>query len=246
MLEVSIFLIALISSFIGIMIPWVSSALSVSSMILLWIPIQIAKTTYQIGNAWTNLWGLIPLLKSQKLRKDLIIPLCFITFISWVIWGKILINIPSDILMKLTWVFMMLLLVVNIYSKSLWILPSEISKRRKVLGFWAYFTLNIFFSIFPMWSGILYQFLHTFFFRVTNLEARLMWCITTLPFVAWFIFPVIQSWFYNITYMFLFTLWWYLWGYIWAKSSIKLWNSILKKILMFWLFGLGIYFLFFA
>ena len=147
MFEVSIFLIAFISSFIGIMIPGVSSALSVSSMILLWIPVQIAKTTYQIGNLWTSLWGLIPLLKSQKLRKDLIIPLCFIAFISWASWGKILINIPSDILMKLTWAFMMLLLIVNIYSKSLWIHPSEVSKRRKILGFWAYFSLNIFFFL---------------------------------------------------------------------------------------------------
>jgi uncharacterized membrane protein YfcA len=246
MLEVSLFLIAFISSFIGIMIPWVSSALSVSSMILLWIPVQIAKTTYQVGNVWTNLWGLIPLWKGQKLRKDLIIPLWFIALISWFIWGGILITIPSHILLKLTGAFMMVLLIINIYSKSLWIHPSEVSRKRKVLGFWAYFFLNIFFSVFPMWSGILYQFLHTFFFRVTHLEARLMWCIFTVPFVIWFIFPVIQSWLYNLTYMFLFTLWWYLGGYVWARSSIKLWNTVLKNILTIWLFVLGIYFMFFA
>ena len=229
------------------MIPWISSALSVSSMILLGIPVQVAKTTYQIGNVWTNLWALFPLLKSQKkLRKDLIIPLAFIALVSGFIWGKILINIPSDILVKLTWAFMMMLLAVNIRSKSLWIHPSEVSKRRKILGFSAYFLLNIFFSIFPMWAGILYQFLHTFFFRVTNLEARLMWCIATLPFVIWFIFPVIQSWFYNVTYMILFTLWWYLWGYFGAKAGIKLGNTWLKKILIWWLFLLGTYFIFFA
>jgi hypothetical protein len=57
-----------------------------------------------------------------------------------------------------------------------------------------------------MGTGILYQFLHTFFFRVTNLEARLMGCFLTFPFVLGFIVPVVQSGYYNITHIIIFTI----------------------------------------
>jgi hypothetical protein len=150
---------------------------------------------------------------------------------------------PAFLLLKLTWAFMIGLLLVNSFSKSLGVISSEISKRRKYVGFSAYFLLNIFFSVFPMWAGVLYQFLHTFFFRVTNLESRLMWCILTIPFVLGFIVPVIQSGFYNVIHILMFTIGWYIGWYVWAHSGIKLGNTWLKKILMAWLFLLGIYFL---
>jgi hypothetical protein len=51
-------------------------------MILLGLPVQLAKTTYQIGNLGINLGALMPLLRSQKLRKDLITPLMLLSLIS--------------------------------------------------------------------------------------------------------------------------------------------------------------------
>ncbi len=246
MLEFQIFLIALISSFLWQIVPWMTSALSVSVLILLGIPVQVAKTTYQIGNVWVNLWVLFPLLKSQRLRKDIIIPLFFIALIWWYIWWSILITLPTDILLKLTGIFMMILLLANIFSKSLWVITKEVTKWRKYAGFIAYFILNIFFSIFPMGTGVLFQALHTFFFHVTNLEARLIGCVLTTPFAIGFIFPVITSGLYNISYMILFTVWWYLGWYLGAHSGIKLWNFWLKRMLMIWLFAVGTYFLLFA
>ncbi len=245
MLEFQIFLTAFISSFLWLIVPWVTSALSVSILILLGIPVQIAKTTYQIGNVWVNLWALFPLLKSQKLRKDIIIPLFLVALLWWYIWWNILITLPTHILLKMTGVFMIGMLMVNIFSKSLWVIGKEVTKWRKYTGFIAYFILNIFFAIFPMGTWVLFQALHTFFFRVTHLEARLIGCILTTPFAVGFIFPVIASWLYNITYMILFTVWGYFGWYLGAHSGIRLWNFWLKKILMGWLFSIGIYFLFF-
>jgi uncharacterized membrane protein YfcA len=54
-------------------------------MILIGIPIQLAKTTYQVGNLGVNLGALIPLLKTQKLQKKLIIPLFFISLLSGIV-----------------------------------------------------------------------------------------------------------------------------------------------------------------
>ena len=51
MLEIQVFFIAFFISFIGILIPGMTSALGVSSMILIGFPVQIAKTTFQIGSA---------------------------------------------------------------------------------------------------------------------------------------------------------------------------------------------------
>jgi uncharacterized membrane protein YfcA len=246
MFEIQIFLIAFISSFVGLLIPWVASALSVSTLILTGLPVQLAKTTYQLGNIGINLGALVPLLKSQKLRKDLIYPMILIALIGGYLGGKLLINIPNDLLLKLTWAFMIILLLINIFSKWLGVLSWEISKRRKIWGFISYFFLNVFFAIFPMGTGILFQFSHTFFFRVTNLESRLMGCFLTMPFMIWFLFPVIESWVYNLVYAIIFGVWGYFGGYLWAHSGIKLGNSWLKKLLMGWLFLLGIYFLFFA
>lgn len=246
MFEIQIFLIAFISSFIGLLIPWVASALSVSTLILTGLPVQLAKTTYQLGNIGINLWALVPLLKTQKLRKDLIYPMIFIALVWGYLGGKILITLPNDLLLKLTWAFMIAMLVVNIFSKWLGVLTWEISKRRKFWGFISYFLLNIFFAIFPMGTGILFQFSHTFFFRVTNLESRLMGCFLTMPFIIWFLFPVIESGIYNLVHAIIFGVGGYFGAYLWALSGVKLGNTVLKKLLMSWLFLLGIYFLFFA
>lgn len=246
MFEIQIFLIAFISSFVWLLIPWVASALSVSTLILLGIPVQLSKTTYQLWNIGINLGALVPLLKTQKLRKDLIYPLIIFALIGGYLGGNILINIPNDILLKLTGVFMISLLLINLFSKSLGVISNEISKKRKYMGFLSYFILNIFFAIFPMGTGVLFQFSHTFFFRVTNLESRLMGCFLTTPFIIGFIFPVVESWVYNIVYALLFGIGGYLWWYLWAHSGIKIGNHWLKNILIFWLFCLGIYFLFFA
>lgn len=246
MLELQILIIAFVSSFLGLIVPWSSSALSVSSMILLGIPVQLAKIIYQIWNLWINIGALIPLLKTQKLRMDLVIPLGTIALVSGFLWGKILIIIPTDILLRLTGAFMISLLLINLFSKSIWIKSSHVSKKIKNIWFLAYFFLNLFYSLFPMGMGILYRFLHTFFFRVTNLEAQLMGCVLTIPFVLGFMIPVISWWFYNISHIVFFTIGWYFWWYIWAHTAIRLGNFWLKKILMTWLFFLGIYFLFFA
>ena len=246
MFALAIFIIAFISSFLGLLVPGVASALSVSSLILLWIPVQLSKTTYQLGNIGINIWALVPLLKTQKLRKDLIYPLILIALLWGYIGWRILINIPNSILLKLTGAFMILLLLINIFSHSLGVISEEISKKRKVIGFISYFILNIFFAIFPMGTGVLFQFSHTFFFRITNLESRLMWCFLTTPFIIGFIFPVIESGIYNLIYALIFGFGGYLGGYLWAYSGIKLGNVWIRKILMFWLFCLWIYFLIFA
>lgn len=244
MLEVFIFLLAFSVSFIGILVPGMTSALGVSSMILLGLPIQIAKTTFQVGSAGASIGGAIWLMKTQKARMDLVIPLAIIALVSWYIWGHILISIPTNILIKLTGIFMILLLVINISSKSLWIIAEEITHKRKIAGFVAYFLMNIFYSVFPMWAGVLYQFLHVFFFRVTNLQARFMGTITTVPFVIGFIIPVIASGFYDLSSMIIYGIWGYIGGYLGAKSGVKLGNTWLKRILIWWLFSLGIYFIF--
>ena len=246
MIEVLIFIIAFSSAFIGLLIPGVASALSVSSLILVGIPIQLSKVTYQLGNLGINLWALVPLFKTQKLRLDLIFPLSIIALAWGYIGWKILIEIPWVLLLKLTWGFMITLLVINLLHPSIWTIAWVVSKRRKLWWFFGYFILNIIFSILPMGTGILFQFLHTFFFRVTNLQARLMWCFLTTPFVLWFIFPVIESWIYNIRYALIFWIWWYLGWYLWAKSGIKLGNHWLRYILIGWLFLTWIYFIFFA
>lgn len=246
MLEIAIFLIGFIVSFIGILIPGMTSSLGVSSMILLGLPIQIAKTTFQVGSAGASIGGALWLMKTQKLRMTLLVPLMLNAIIAWYIWGHILITIPTDILTKLTGVFMILLLIINISIKSLWIIAEEVTHRRKIIGFIVYFLMNIFYSVFPMGAGVLYQFVHVFFFRVTNLQARFLGTLLTWPFVIGFIIPVIDSGFYSLSFMISYTIWGLLGGYLGAKSGLKFGNSGLRKILIGWLFLLGTYFIFFA
>lgn len=246
MLEILIFIVAFITAFLGILIPWVASSLWVSTLILIGIPVQLAKTTFQLWNIGVNLWALIPLLRAHTLRKDLIYPMICIAGIWGYLWWNILVSIPNSILLKLTGGFMIFLLLINIFSKWLGVISSEVSKKRRFMWFISYFLLNIFFAIFPMGTWVLFQFSHTFFFRVTNLESRLLGCFLTTPFIIGFIFPVVESGVYNLLHAFIFWVWGYFGGYLWAHSGIKLGNLWLKKLLMMWLLGLGIYFLFFA
>lgn len=119
-------------------------------MILLGLPVQIAKTTFQVGSAGASIGGAIGLMKTQETRKDLLIPLIYIALISGYIGGNILVTIPAHILLRLTGVFMILMLVINISSRKMGIIAESISHKRKIMGFIAYGLLNIFYSVFPM------------------------------------------------------------------------------------------------
>lgn len=246
MTELYIFIIAFVVSFIGILIPGMTTSLGVSSMMLLWIPIQTAKSTFQVGAIWASIWGLLVLRKSNKIDTKLLLYLAILSIISWYIGWNILVSIPAYILMKLTGLFMILLLIINFSSKSLGIVNEVASLRRKVIGYVSLFCAYIFYSVFPMWAGVLFQFIYTFFFRVTHIEWRYLTTLLSIPFVSSFMIPVFLSGIANIQYIIIYIVWSFIWWYLWAHSGLKLWNTILKKILMVWLFCLGMYFLFFA
>jgi uncharacterized membrane protein YfcA len=245
-MEFTIFLVAFIVTFIWILIPGMTSSLGVSSMVLLGVPIQLSKTTFQIGVLWGNMMGFLALYKKQKVNRSLIILLMWTALIGGYIWSNILVTISTPILFRLTWLFLILVLLAQIYSKDLGVIEKELTHGRKFFGVLLYALLYIFYSVFPMGAGAIFHAVDTTVFRITILQSRILTGYSAIPFLIGFLLPVITTWTYNIYYILMYGLWSGIGWYLWARSWLKLGNIWLKKIIMLWLFCLGIYFLFFA
>lgn len=246
MLPLLVFFIAIIASYIGAFIPWVSSSLTISTLMLLGIPPQIAKSTFQVWGVGIALGWLRALMKNQKIHTEHILSFLIIAFISWILWGSILVTLPTDILVKLTGFFMIAFLLVNLYQKELWIISRDITRRRKWLGYGSYFFLNMFGSVFPMGIGVVYQFFYTYVFRMTILESKIIGKFTYIPFILGIIIPVYISWFFDVSYILAFTIGSYVGSHFGIKHGLHIGNMVLKKILIIWLLIIGLYFLFFA
>lgn len=241
-----IFIISFVVSFIGILIPGMTSSLGVSSMVLMGIPIQIAKTTFQIWATWSNIMWFIALRKSQKIDSHLAMELIIVSILGGYIGSQVLVTIDTVLLFRLTWLFLIIVLIIQVFFKDIGVIEKQLSHKRKYFGIFLYGILYVFYSVFPMGAGAIFHTVDTLVFRITILQSRILTGYCTIPFLLGFLIPVIQSWTYNLSFMIMYLLGSWIGWYLWAHSGLKLGNTILKKILMIWLFCLGIYFIFFA
>lgn len=243
---VFISIIGCVSSYIASFVPWVWSSLSISSMMLLGISPQIAKSTFQLWLFWFCIGWLRDLLHTQKIHREYFIIFSIIALIWGYIGGNILVTIPTDMLIKLTGFFMFVLLAFNLTQKDLWILSKHISRKRKFIGYIISLILCVATSVFPMWSWVVYQFFYTYVFRLTILEYKVLSKVTYFPFIVWLIVPLYLSGLLNISYVIAYFLWSFIGAHFGTRHGILVGNKWLKNILILWLMLLGVYFMIFA
>jgi uncharacterized membrane protein YfcA len=139
MIEFGIIIIGFLGSYIASLIPGTGSAIAISAMILMGIPPQIAKTTFQIGLIGFCFGGMRQLLRSEHIRREYLIIFSCLCLLWGYIGGNILITIPTPLLLKLMGFFMIILLLANIFSRETGIISREISRKRKWIGYGIFF-----------------------------------------------------------------------------------------------------------
>jgi uncharacterized membrane protein YfcA len=81
MVELGIIIIGFLGSYITSLIPGTGSVITISTMMLIGVPPQIAKTTFQLGLIGHCFGGLRQLLSSERIQREYLIVFSLICII---------------------------------------------------------------------------------------------------------------------------------------------------------------------
>ena len=237
-----IFCIWLFSAYFGSFSSGGVSALAVGFMVFLGIPPQLAWITFKLWKIWDNIWGFILFRKHWHIPKRFILG-WGIALLCGSFLGSYLIVSISDFFMYFgCWVSMLILAIVSIFRTDS--SSGKISKTREYIGYITYFLLSIIWNLFPAGSGVWYYFNNTLILKLSPLESK---GIASVLAFFWFIgttLGIILAWVYNISWAIALGIGMFVWWYFWTKHIIRIWNNILKNILLISIILIACYFLY--
>lgn len=237
-----IFFIWLFSAYFGSFSSWGVSALSVGLMVFFWIPPQLAWITFKLWKLWDNLWWLILFHKHGHIPKRFVlgwgIALLFGSFLG----SYLIVSVPDFLMYFGCWVSMLLLALVSFFRRESQ--SQNISKSREYIGYITYFFLSIIWNLFPAGSGVWYYFNNTLILKLSPLESK--WIASVLA-LFWFVgtaFGIIMAGLYNVIWAIALGLGMFIGWYFWTKHIIRVWNLILRNILLTTIILFSLYFLY--
>ncbi len=236
-----IFLIWIFSAYFGSFSSGWAWAVSISLMVLLGIPPQMAGITFKLWKIGDRIGGIYLFHKNGKIPKRFIIGWSIAVMSGWFLGSFFISRIP-DTTMYLVSAISMIILVLSSLSKNIKVSPGKISKLREHSGYIGYFICSILGNLFPAGSGVWYYFLNTLVFKLSPIESK--W-IASFVSIFWFIGTlsgILISGFYHLPYAFALGFGMIIWGYFGTKHMIGLWEHIMKKILLSSILIFALYF----
>jgi len=244
-LEIFIFfLIWLFSAYFGSFSSGGVSALSIALMVMLWVSPQMAGITFKLWKLGDNVGWLILFHKHWHIPRRFVLGGGIALLSGSFLGSYLIISIPDAIMYLGCGVSMILLTIVSIFKKEQkW---EKISKLREYIGYGTYFVLSIIGNLFPAGSGVWYFFNNTLILRLSPLESK--WIASVLA-LFWFVgtlFGILLAGQYNIAWALSLGAGMFIWWYFWTKHIIRIWNDILKNLLLGSIMIFAFYFLYLA
>lgn len=222
-----VFFLGLITWFIWAVAGWGGGLISIPALMFLWLPPQIAIATNKLGGVGMSIGALIKFRKKKKIIWRLSLPLCLIAIAWWFVGANILVNIEADILNRVIWILLIILLPF-VFIKNIGIQNTKTSLIKKIIWGILYFFLTIFGWFFGGWTWPLIMADLMFFFGLDIIHANatdtfpwILLGITSLIVMVWQGLVDRTMWISLFLGMF---LWWYL-G---AHTAIKKWVKRVK------------------
>jgi hypothetical protein len=168
-----IIFIGVISGFIGGITSGGGGMISLSFLIFLGLPPQVAVATDRVGGLGYAGGAILRFLKSKKIIFRYVLPLSVLSIIGAWIGANALISIDKNLLFKIIGIIIILLLPVVLWKKDLGVVCR--TKRNGLilyLGFLLYFLLSIYDGFLGTAAGILIAYLFVFVLGMTYNEAN--------------------------------------------------------------------------
>ncbi len=244
-----LFCIWVVSSYLWTFVSGWTSSLSVGLMILIWIPPQITKATYQFWLfGWSIAW-IKNFIKSGHIPKKFIIGSMVATFLWWMIWGNLMVLTPNSLLQKLTgWIFLIFLCITFLrkyFFSNRSIRPIiHISKLREYSTYIGQFFLSILSWYIPWAAGSLYFILYTELLHISTLQYKSLWRFTWIALVLGTLYPIIKAGLIDMRYVVPFFIWMYIGWHFWSKHLINVWETFAQYVVYISVFFLALYLIF--
>ena len=211
---------------------------------VLWIPPQTTKATYQIGLFAWSIAGMRNFLKSWHVSWNYLTGSVLATFLGWFIGWTLMTLTPNSVLKRVTWVVFLTFLFITYFRRNLKNHEVHVTKFREYFVYFGQFLLSILSWFIPGAAWPLYFILYTRWIWMKTLQYKALWRFTGLAISLWSFYPIWHAGLIDFQYIIPFFFWMYFGWHLWTKHIISLWESIATKIVYISVFFLAIFLIF--
>ena len=241
-----VFIIGIVSAYFGMFISGWVSAIAVWLLLFIGLPPHIAITTYLVWSIGGTTGGIKKFWQSGNIPKKFLFGLTISAVISGVIGSQLLFNIPSSLMYKVTGTTLIILFLYWIFKNDLGKNEFHPKWERIFLGYFLNTLIGIWWVLFPAGVGVVFYFLYTSIFGMTTLQAKWMGRVLGALWAVSLTFQILLHDEYDIIYIILYILGAFIWASFASSHVIRAGNDLMRKIILFGIFWLAIYFLFFV
>jgi len=227
-----LFVIGFIASFIGSLLSGITSVLSLGMMMLTGLPPQVAVATYKFGILGSRIGGLPTYWKAKKIHWGIIIPLCFCAFFGSAIGANILVRTDEALLAKISGVILAIFLFFAVIDRSSGIQRQHVSPTKQFFGYVMYFLMSIWCGFFPAGTGLIFLHIYLLLFGLTILEIKGTDRIPAMFIDIGAILVFLPHGIVNFAYVAAFLPGMFLGGHFGAKTTLRVGDKNLKKIVI--------------
>lgn len=207
-------------------ISWWGWLIAIPALMLFWLPPQMAIATSKFGWVGMSIWAIIKFRKEKKIIWKISLPLCIIAVIWWYIWAHIVISINTDVLTKIVWILLLVLLPVVLWG-NIWIKSSTTSLIKRIIWTVMYFFISILWWFFGgIWPLFMANLMYFFWLDIIQANATDFVPYLVLSITAMVV--LIQQWFLDrgvgISLLIGMTIGWY----VGAHLAVKKWTKRVK------------------
>ncbi|MFH1409189.1 MAG: sulfite exporter TauE/SafE family protein [Nanoarchaeota archaeon] len=239
-----VFLIGLSASFLGSIVGG-GGLISIPLLILMGLPPHVAFATNRVGTLGMSAGMIVTFWRKKKILWRYVLPLTIIGMIAGLYGANLLIKVDEAILDKGLGIILLLLLPLFFIEKEIGLKHTEVSSRKKLIGYIAYALVMVWGGFFGAGTGVLLFYALTYFFGFTLIESNatsiVPWLFVSLGAVTIFaINGLIHVWFGIILVAGM-----YLGGMLGSLMAVKKGNRWVKMSFMVMIVALSIKLLFF-
>lgn len=219
--------------------------ISVSSLILIGLPPQIAIATDRFGTIGQTLAAGWNFWKAKKIIWKYVPIFTLISLIGSLIGAEILLNINPKILQSMVAILLFILLPLLFLKQEVGVEKVDVGRGKMVVGLILYFLISVFAGFFGAGTGPMIFYVLTFFFGLTMIETL---AVSIIP---WFVISISSIGIFALNQMInywvgaILLIGMAIGGWVGAKVAIKKGDRWVKRLFIVFIIVLAVKLLFF-
>jgi uncharacterized membrane protein YfcA len=239
-----IFVIWVVWSVIWAISSW-AALFTVPWLIMMWIPASVAVATWKVGALWLRIGSFFNYNKSDYIVWKLVLPITILSIFWTFIWSFALISLPENLLNKLVWIILVVIIPIVFLKSDIWEKSVDVSKKSIYIWHFFQFLVQIWKWFFSPWSWVFSNLSNMKFYWMSILQSK--WT-TKIPNMIWDIISICVYLYWSLInwkYWIILFVWMFIWSYLGSLLAIKKWDEWVKQISLVFIVLVGLKMIFF-